>query len=182
MIDMEKIKNLVREFLFAIGEDPNREGLVDTPRRVANMCEEMFNPSRANATYTSFDSNQFGNIVLVKNIEFSSFCEHHLMPFWGVVHIAYIPSDKVIGISKLARIVDKHSKKLQIQERFTKEIVEDLHKAISPIGIAVFVKSKHTCMSFRGVNKREATTVTTYFSGIFEDIQQQNAFIGLISN
>ena len=144
------------------------------------MYDELLNPARANATYTSFDSNQFGNIVLVKNIEFSSFCEHHLMPFLGVVHIAYIPSDRVIGISKLARIVDKHSKKLQIQERLTKEIAEDLQEAITPIGIAVFVEAKHFCMNIRGAKKRDATTMTTYFRGVFEDVQQQNLFIDLI--
>lgn len=182
MIDKEKIQNLVREFLLAIGENPNREGLIDTPQRVANMCDEIFDPAKANAKYTSFDSNQFGNIVLVKNIEFSSFCEHHLMPFLGVVHIAYIPSDKVIGISKLARIVDKHSKKLQIQERLTKEIAEDLQNAMSPNGIAVLIEAKHSCMNIRGANKRDAVTVTTYFSGSFEDVQQQNVFISLILN
>lgn len=181
MIDKARIEYLVREFLIAIGENPNREGLVDTPRRVANMCDEMLDSTRISVTYTSFDSNQFGNIVLVKNIEFSSICEHHLMPFIGVVHIAYIPTDRVIGISKLARIVEKYSKRLQIQERLTKEIAVDLQQAMNPAGIAVFVEAKHFCMNIRGVNKREAITMTTYFSGIFEDIQQQDMLIGLIS-
>lgn len=181
MIDKDKIQNLVHEFLIAIGENPDREGLTDTPRRVANMCDELFDPAIANATYTSFDSNHFGNIVLVKNIDFSSICEHHLMPFFGVVHIAYIPSDRVIGISKLARIVDKHSKKLQIQERFTKAISDDLQDAMAPYGIAVFVKAKHCCMSIRGAKKKDATTVTTFFTGSFKDVQKQNLFISLIS-
>lgn len=181
MVDKEKIQDIVREFLFAIGENPDREGLISTPQRVANMCDEMLDSAKANVAYTSFDSNQFGNIVLIKNIEFASFCEHHLMPFIGVVHIAYVPSDRVIGISKLARIVDKHSKKLQIQERLTREIAEDLQNAMNPIGIAVFIEAKHSCMNIRGANKRDAITVTTYFSGIFEDTQQQNVFIGLIS-
>lgn len=181
MIDRENIQNLVREFLYAIGEDPDREGLIDTPHRVANMCNELLDPSSVNATYTSFDSNQFGNMVLEKNIEFSSFCEHHLLPFLGIVHIAYIPSSRVIGISKLARIVDKHSKKLQLQERLTKEIAEDLWDAMDPVGIAVYIEARHLCMNIRGTKKGDATTVTTYFKGLFEEVEQQNLFISLIS-
>lgn len=182
MINKERIEIIIRELLLAFGENPDREGLVDTPKRVANLCDELLDPEKASVTYTSFDSNQFGNIVLVKNIEFSSICEHHLLPFYGVVHIAYIPSDKVIGISKLARLVDKHSKKLQIQERLTKEIVEDLQEAIAPTGIAVFIKAMHCCMTIRGVKKTNATTITTYYNGAFQDIQHQNLFINLISN
>ena len=109
MIDKERIKFLTREFLLAIGENPECDGLIDTPRRVADMCDELLNPEHANMKYTVFDSNNYGGIVLVRDVEFSSMCEHHLMPFIGKAHIAYIPDKEVIGISKLARIVDKHA-------------------------------------------------------------------------
>ena len=112
MIDHDKIKSLVREFLVAIGEDPDREGLIDTPRRVSDLCQEMLSSDINKADYTVFDSGSYGGMVLVKDIEFSSVCEHHLLPFTGVIHLAYIPGEKIIGLSKIARIVEKHSKKL----------------------------------------------------------------------
>lgn len=181
MIDKEKIKQLTKEFLVAIGEDPSREGLVDTPRRVADMCDEILNPERANMKYTVFDSNNYGGIVLVRDIDFSSMCEHHLMPFIGKAHIAYIPSNEVIGISKLARMVDKHAKKLQLQERLTKEILEDIQTSLKPRGIAIFIEAKHLCMNIRGIARRNASTVTTMFSGEFEDFKMQEMFMDLIS-
>lgn len=180
MIDKEKIKSLTKEFLLAIGEDPNREGLLDTPRRVADMCDELLNPERANMKYTVFDSSNYGGIVLVKDIEFSSICEHHLMPFIGKAHIAYIPGKEVIGISKLARIVDKHAKKLQLQERLTKEILEDIQTSLNPQGVAVHLEAYHVCMNIRGVTRRNATTATTLFCGVFNDIKMQEMFIKLI--
>ncbi len=180
MIDKERIKFLTKEFLLAIGEDPEREGLVDTPRRVADMCDELFNPERANMKYTVFDSDNYGGIVLVRDIEFSSTCEHHLMPFIGKAHIAYIPGKEVIGISKLARIVDKHSKRLQLQERLAKDILEDMQQSLNPKGVAVYLEAKHLCMNIRGITRRNASTVTTVFSGEFEDLKMQEMFINLI--
>lgn len=180
MIDKERIKILTKEFLLAIGEDPEREGLIDTPRRVADMCDELLNPDRANLKYTVFDSGNYGGIVLVRDIDFSSMCEHHLMPFIGKAHIAYIPNKEVIGISKLARIVDKHSKKLQLQERLAKEIVDDLQEALEPKGIAIYLEAQHLCMNIRGITRRNATTVTTLFSGEFENFKLQEMFMDLI--
>ena len=180
MIDKEKIKSLTKEFLLAIVEDPNREGLVDTPKRVAEMCDELLNPERANMKYTVFDSSNYGGIVLVRDIEFSSICEHHLMPFVGKAHIAYIPDKKVIGISKLARIVDKHAKKLQLQERLTKEILDDIQSSLNPQGLAVFMEAQHLCMNIRGITRRNASTVTTLFSGAFEDVKMQELFLNLV--
>ena len=180
MIDKERIQFLTREFLLAIGEDPGREGLIDTPRRVADMCDELLNPERANMKYTVFDSDNYGGIVLVRDMDFSSVCEHHLMPFIGKAHIAYIPGKEVIGISKLARIVDKHSKRLQLQERLAKEILEDMQRSLNPKGIAVYLEAKHLCMNIRGVTRRNASTVTTVFSGAFEDMKMQEMFMNLI--
>jgi len=180
MIDKEKIKNLTKEFLLAIGEDPEREGLVDTPRRVADMCDELLNPERANMKYTVFDSNNYGGIVLVRDIDFSSMCEHHLMPFIGKAHIAYIPGEQVIGISKLARIVDKHAKCLQLQERLAKEILEDIQESLKPKGVAIYLEAKHLCMNIRGITRRNASTVTTLFYGVFDDFKMQEMFMDLI--
>ena len=180
MIDKERIQALTKEFLLAIGEDPTREGLVDTPRRVAEMCDELLNPDRANVKYTVFDSGNFGGTVLVRDIDFSSVCEHHLMPFIGKAHIAYIPGKEVIGISKLARIVDKHAKSLQLQERLAKEILEDIQTSLNPKGVAVYLEAKHLCMNIRGITKRDASTVTTVFSGEFEDKNMQRMFMDLI--
>ena len=180
MIDNERIKYLTKEFLLAIGEDPEREGLIDTPRRVADMCDELLNPERANMKYTVFDSNNYGGIVLVRDIDFSSMCEHHLMPFIGKAHIAYIPSKEVIGISKLARIVDKHAKCLQLQERLAKEILEDMQESLNPKGIAIYLEAKHLCMNIRGITRRNASTVTTLFAGEFEDFKMQEMFMDII--
>lgn len=180
MINKTQIQTIVREFLLAIGEDPNREGLVDTPKRVADMCDELLNPDRAKASYTSFESNNYGGIVMVKDIEFSSICEHHLLPFIGVAHVAYIPSDRIIGISKLARIIDKHAKKLQLQERLAKDILTDINNEVNPKGIAILIKAKHLCMNIRGISKRDAETITTLFSGTFEDSNMQTLFMDMI--
>ncbi|MBQ4443496.1 MAG: GTP cyclohydrolase I FolE [Alphaproteobacteria bacterium] len=180
MIDKEKIQQLTKEFLLAIGEDPNREGLMDTPRRVADMCDELLNPTRANAKYTSFEANNFGGIVLVKDIDFSSICEHHLVPFIGKVHIAYIPNDRIIGISKFARIVDKHAKKLQLQERLAQDIVADIQNSMEPKGIAIYIEAKHLCMNIRGIARRNASTVTTMFTGVFDDFKMQEMFMDII--
>ena len=180
MIDKEKIKSLTREFLLAIGEDPNREGLMDTPRRVAEMCDELLNPDRANMKYTVFDAANYNGIVLVRDIDFSSICEHHLMPFIGKAHIAYIPSEKVVGLSKLARIVDKHAKKLQLQERLTKEILDDIQSSLNPEGVAIYMEAQHLCMNIRGITKKDTSTMTTLFSGAFEDFKMQELFMSLI--
>ena len=180
MIDKEKIQQLTKEFLLAIGENPDREGLIDTPRRVADMCDELLNPVRANARYSSFESNNYGGIVLVKDIDFSSICEHHLVPFIGKVHIAYIPNDKIIGISKFARIVDKHAKKLQLQEKLAQDIVSDIQYSMDPKGIAVYIEAKHLCMNIRGITRRNASTVTTLFTGVFEDFKMQEMFMDII--
>lgn len=181
MIDKEKIAGLTKDFLIAIGEDPNREGLIDTPRRVADMCAELLDFEQASLKYTCFESDNYGGVVLIKDIDFASLCEHHLMPFIGKIHIAYIPSEQIIGISKFARIVDKHSKKLQLQERLAQEIIDDINNATKPKGVAIYIEAKHLCMNIRGITRRNASTVTTVFSGVFEDFKMQEMFMDMIS-
>ena len=181
MIDKEQIKHLTRQFIEAIGDDPSREGLLETPRRVAEMCDELLNPEHANLRYAEFESNQYGGIILVKNIDFSSICEHHLLPFIGTIHIAYIPGDKIIGISKFARIIDKHSKRLQLQEQLAKDIIDDINNSIKPQGIAIYIEAKHLCMNIRGVTRRGASTITTLFEGRFKDFKMQEMFMDMLS-
>ena len=175
MIDKEKIKLLTKEFLVAIGDDPSREGLLDTPRRVADMCEELFMPQKIKRT--AFSSDNFNGLVIVKNIDFSSVCEHHLLPFFGKVCIGYIPNKKVLGLSKLARIVELHSKKPQLQERLCKEILDDVVSAVSPKGAIVKIDAVHTCMSIRGVKKDSSSTTTILGYGELDEKQNMANFL-----
>lgn len=163
MIDKDKIKKAVYDILEAIGEDPNREGLKDTPDRVARMYEEIYSGKFIDPKEplkVCFEEDSHEEIVLVKDIEFHSCCEHHLVPFFGKVHIAYIPNKKITGLSKLARVVDIVSKKLQLQERLTNEILNAIDEELSPKGVFVLVEAEHMCMSMRGVKKIGAKTVT----------------------
>ncbi|HUS57887.1 MAG TPA: GTP cyclohydrolase I FolE [Planctomycetota bacterium] len=172
MIDHEKIQQAVRLFLEAIGEDPAREGLLETPQRVARMCDELFmgmdvDPRKIIKVLSSEDHDE---IVLVKNIAFHSMCEHHLLPFVGVAHVAYIPEGRrVTGISKLARIVEVHSRKLQVQERLTTAIAESIMEALRPRGVLAIMEAEHMCMTMRGVKKPGSLTVTSVVRGIFRE-------------
>ena len=170
-MDKEKIKKGVLLMLEGIGEDPKREGLKDTPERVARMCEEIF--GGMNIEPASFikllDSDQHDEIVLVRNIPFYSMCEHHLLPFVGVAHVAYLPARKVTGISKLARIVDLYSRRLQLQERLTTQIVESIMDTIKPRGALAIIEAEHLCMTMLGVKKPGARTVTSRVRGIFRE-------------
>ncbi len=178
-IDEEKIKNAVRLFLEAIGEDPEREGLLDTPDRVARMSRELFaGIGREADEYLAkqFDTKNRG-MVVEKNIGFYSLCEHHMLPFFGQVHIAYVPDGKVTGLSKLARTVETYSRRLQIQENMTCEIMEAVDRVLRPRGVMVMVEAEHMCMSMRGVKKDSSRTVTTQCCGCFEtDSALQAAF------
>lgn len=168
-MDKPRIEAAVREILAAIGEDPDREGLVETPSRVARMYEEIFagledNPERHLKLF-----NETGNeemVIVVRDIPLYSMCEHHLLPFVGKAHIAYIPSDgKVIGLSKLARIVDSFSKRPQLQERLTSQIADFLDKNLSPMGVAVVIEAEHLCMTMRGARASGAQTRTSALRG-----------------
>ena len=170
-MDKDKIRQGVLLILEGIGEDPKREGLRETPDRVARMCEEIFAGLHVDpmATVKTLTSDSHDEIVLVRNIPFYSMCEHHLLPFLGVAHVAYLPADRVMGISKLARIVDLHSRRLQIQERRTTEVTETIMQSIQPRGALAVIEAEHLCMTMRGVKKPGARTVTSAVRGIFRE-------------
>ena len=168
-MDKERIENAVREILIAVGEDPNRAGLQETPRRVANMYEEMFAGLSQDPRQhlKLFDEKSNDEMVIVRDIPFSSMCEHHLLPFVGKAHIAYIPSNnKIIGLSKLARIVDNFAKRPQVQERLTHDIADFLDESLSPKGVAVIIEAEHMCMSIRGARASGSKTQTSALRGI----------------
>ena len=169
-VDKEKIEQAVKMILEAIGEDANREGLKDTPSRVARMYEEITagykqDPKDYLCRTFNFDGE---DVVLEKDIDFASTCEHHLMPFFGKVHIAYIPEGKVVGLSKLARTVEVFARRLQLQEQLTRQIADAIEENLSPKGVMVVIEAEHTCMTMRGVKKPGSQTVTTVTRGEFK--------------
>ncbi len=177
-MNKKKIEEAVYNLLIALGENPKRDGLINTPKRVANMYEELL--EAPDLKYTTFEE-EYKDIVLLKDIEFSSMCEHHLMPFFGVVHIAYIPNGKIVGISKLARIVEKYAKRLQVQERMMEQIVEDIQINLGTNDVAICIEAKHMCMIARGVKKVKAQTITSKFTGAFEEETRKNEFYNLLN-
>jgi GTP cyclohydrolase I len=168
-IDKDRIASAVREILFALGEDPDREGLRETPHRVARMYQELFSGLHADPTAHTkkFFSENYNEIVLVRDISFNSICEHHLMPFMGRIHIGYIPDGRVIGLSKLARVIEVFSHRPQVQERLTEQIAELLYKELRAKAVAVVVEAEHTCMTVRGVKKPGALCITSALRGGF---------------
>jgi GTP cyclohydrolase I len=172
-VDRHRIEAAVREILLAIGEDPNRDGLADTPRRVARMYEEIFSGLREDPgehLKVVFEANH-DEMVMVKDIPVYSVCEHHLVPWFGHAHVAYIPSEdgRITGLSKLARLVDGFSRRPQVQERLTSQVADRLVEVLSPRGVLVVVEAEHLCMSMRGVRKPGATTVTSAVRGLMRD-------------
>lgn len=168
MIDKERVKAAVRELLFAIGENPDREGLLETPDRVARMYEEIFAGLHKDPKddIKVFQEENHEEMVMVKEIPLYSVCEHHLLPFVGVAHVVYIPRrGKVMGLSKLARIVDTIAKKPQLQERLTTEVANVIMDAIDPLGVAVVVEAEHLCMTMRGIKKPGSKTITSALRG-----------------
>ncbi|MCM0149861.1 GTP cyclohydrolase I FolE [Photobacterium galatheae] len=180
-MDKERIERAVREILYAIGDDPQREGLLDTPKRVAKAYEEMFSGLASDpfeVLGTVFHEN-YRDIVMVRNIEVSSFCEHHLLPFRGTASIGYLPAKEggVVGLSKLARLVEVFARRPQVQERLTTQIADALEAALDAEGVIVEIECEHSCMSFRGVKKSGSTTVTSTLRGVFRDDPQQQAMV-----
>ncbi len=167
-MDQERIRRAVRELLAAIGEDPDREGLLETPDRVARMYAEVFSGLHTDPaqflqkTFTQ----QHDEMVLVKDIEFASCCEHHLLPFIGKAHIAYLPDGKVVGLSKLARVVEALARRPQVQERMTEDLAELIMRELKPRGVGVILEASHSCMTIRGVRKPGAMTITSALRGI----------------
>ena len=185
-ISDERAEEAVRTIIEWIGENPNREGLKSTPKRVIKAFKEYFygyneDPSNfLNKTFSEVDG--YDDMVIEKNISIRSHCEHHMAPIVGVAHVAYIPSNKVVGLSKLARVVEVFSKRLQTQERLTMQIAKSIMDVLQPRGVAVTIDASHQCMTNRGVKKEKTTTVTNYFLGAFkDDLSFQNRYLRYIN-
>jgi GTP cyclohydrolase IA len=168
-VDLPRIERAVREILSAVGEDPEREGLRETPARVARMYQELFRGLHADPRVhlQKFFTEKYDEMVLVKDIAFNSMCEHHMLPFMGKAHIGYVPNGRVVGLSKLARVVEDVSHRPQVQERMTEEIANLLVTELDVKGVAVVIEASHSCMSIRGVRKPESVCVTSAMKGIF---------------
>ncbi len=170
--DNTRLEELVHELLGQIGEDPARDGLVSTPRRVATAWRDLTAGYDMNVDELLNDALfdvAYDEMVIVKDIEIFSLCEHHLLPFFGKMHIAYIPRNKVIGLSKVARVADMFAKRLQVQERLTHQVAETIQKAVDPIGVGVVCEARHLCMMMRGVEKQHSATITSSMLGDFRD-------------
>jgi GTP cyclohydrolase I len=176
-VDLPRIEKAVKEILAAVGEDPEREGLLETPARVSRMYAEIFSglhldPSRH---LKKVFREQYDEMVLVRDISFNSTCEHHLLPFLGVAHVGYVPRGKVVGLSKLARVVEEVSRRPQVQERMTHQIADMMSKELDPKGVVVVIEAEHTCMSIRGIRKPGSLTVTSAVRGLFKTNESSRA-------
>jgi len=176
-------EELVREMLVRVGEDPEREGLLQTPERYAKALRYLtkgYHEDPEEVLRGALFNVDYDEMVIVKDIEMFSLCEHHLLPFFGKVHIAYIPKGKVIGLSKVARLVEIYARRLQVQERLTVQIAEMIQKAAQPLGVGVVVEARHLCMMMRGVEKQHSATVTSSMLGAFRAQQTRQEFLSLI--
>jgi len=180
----EDAEAAVRTLLAYIGDDPDREGLVETPKRFVSAYEELFRGYQGCPVEildrTFSETGGYDQPVLVRDIPFYSHCEHHMMPFTGKAHIAYLPTGRVVGLSKIARLIDVYARRLQTQEHLTAQIATAIDEILKPRGVAVMLEAEHTCMSMRGVEKPGSMTITTQFTGMFDDPQEQARFITLV--
>ena len=186
-ISDKEAEEAFKTILSWMGEDPNREGLLETPKRVVKAFKEYFKGYKEDPVQvldkTFGDVDGYDDMVIQKNISIQSHCEHHMAPIIGKAHVAYIPNERVVGLSKLARVVEVFSKRLQTQERLTMQIANTLMQSLDAKGVAVTIDSTHQCMTMRGIKKEQATTVTNYYLGQFkEDLSYQNRYLRLISN
>lgn len=181
-----KFEKAVKEILTLIGENPNREGLQKTPNRVAKAWEFLtsgYKQDVADVLNLAVFTEKYDEMVIVKDIDFFSTCEHHLLPFYGKAHIAYIPNGKIVGLSKIPRLVEMFSRRLQVQERMTQQIAESLFKTLEPDGVAVVIEARHLCMMMRGVEKQNSVATTSAMLGSFRDDERtRNEFLKLISS
>ena len=180
----EQLAAHVKEILRLIGEDEGREGLQKTPERVAKALQFLtkgYAENGAQIIESALFEEDYKHMVVVKDIELFSMCEHHMMPFIGKAHVAYIPDGKITGLSKIARVVEAYARRLQVQERLTEQIRDCIQNSLHPLGVAVVIEAMHTCMSMRGVQKTNAVTTTSAFSGVFlKSARTRNEFLGLI--
>jgi GTP cyclohydrolase I len=178
---MQKYQSIIE----SIGEDANRQGLIKTPERAAKAMQYLTQGYELNAEEvlkSALFDEDYSEMVIVKNIELYSLCEHHILPFFGKAHIAYIPNGKIVGLSKIPRVVDIFSRRLQVQERLTDQIVNTINKVLRPEGVAVVIEASHMCMMMRGVQKQNSVTTTSAFRGTFKNIETRNEFLKLISS
>lgn len=182
---IERISGHYRQILEAIGEDPEREGLKRTPERVAKALQYLthgYDLDPSAILRSAMFTEEYSQMVVVKEIEVYSMCEHHMLPFFGKAHVAYVPNGRIVGLSKIPRVVDAFARRLQVQERLTNEIRDCVHDALQPLGVAVVIEAAHLCMQMRGIQKQNSVTTTSAFTGIFlNDNRTRDEFIKLIS-
>ncbi|MFZ4463570.1 MAG: GTP cyclohydrolase I FolE [Bacteroidales bacterium] len=182
---LAELEKHYRAILGLIGEDPNREGLLDTPRRVAKSIQFLtqgYDHDPREILLSARFKEDYREMVIVKDIEIFSLCEHHMIPFVGKAHIGYIPNGYITGLSKIARVVEAYSRRLQVQERLTTQIKEAIQDALNPLGVAVVIEARHMCMSMRGVQKQNSVTTTSDFTGAFQRAETRSEFISLIGS
>ncbi|MBR6287683.1 MAG: GTP cyclohydrolase I FolE [Bacteroidaceae bacterium] len=180
---LEELENHYRSVLSLLGEDPTREGLQKTPLRVAKAMQTLtrgYSMDAAAILNSAKFKEDYSQMVIVKDIDFFSLCEHHMLPFYGKAHVAYIPNGYITGLSKIARVVDVYSHRLQVQERMTQQIKQCIQDALNPLGVMVVVEAKHMCMQMRGVEKQNSITTTSDFTGVFEQARTREEFMNLI--
>jgi GTP cyclohydrolase I len=181
---IEEISGSITNILGQVGEDPSREGLLKTPRRVAKSWQYLthgYDIDPVTILKDALFQESYSEMVLVKDIEVYSLCEHHLLPFFGKAHVAYIPNGSITGLSKIARVVDAFSRRLQVQERLTVQIRDCIQETLNPIGVAVVIEAKHLCMMMRGIQKQNSVTTTSAFTGEFEEKATRDEFLKLIT-
>ena len=184
-VGIEELADHYKEVLKLLGEDPEREGLQKTPMRVAKAMQTLTKGYQMDAHKILTDAlfkEDYNQMVIVKDIDFFSLCEHHMLPFYGKAHVAYIPNGYITGLSKIARVVDIYSHRLQVQERMTQQIKDCIEETLHPLGVMVVVEAKHMCMQMRGVEKQNSITTTSDFSGAFNQAKTRQEFMNLIHN
>jgi GTP cyclohydrolase I len=182
-LDSASTEDLYRELLLRIGEDPTRDGLLRTPERMEKSMKFLTRGYAMNVTEVLHDALfdvDYDEMVIVKDIEMYSLCEHHMLPFFGKVHVAYIPNGKVIGLSKIPRLVEVFARRLQVQERLTRQIADAIQETIAPQGVGVIIEARHLCMMMRGVEKQNSSTVTSAMVGVFQKQNTRNEFLALV--
>lgn len=181
----EQLKTNYEDIVHLLGEDKEREGLLKTPERAAKAMKfltEGYEKDPKQILQSAMFEEDYNEMVIVKDIELYSLCEHHLLPFFGKAHIAYIPNGRIVGLSKLPRVVDVFSRRLQVQERLTEQILDCINNTLEPIGVAVVIEASHMCMMMRGVQKQNSTTTTSGFRGAFKETDTRNEFLNLIQS
>jgi len=180
----EKIAEHYQQIIQLLGEDANREGLLKTPERVSKAMQFLmqgYDQNPEDIIRSAMFTEDYRQMVIVKDIDFYSMCEHHMLPFFGKVHIAYIPNKKITGLSKIARIVEVYARRMQVQERMTTQIKECIQKTLNPMGVIVVIEAQHLCMQMRGVQKQQSITTTSDFTGVFEQAKTREEFLNLIN-